>query len=154
MHPSHRLRTTGVPAALIILVAVGTATAQTTVPPPGPALPPTSATATIAGRVTDEDGKPIHGVAVRIVGEMKGAITKADGSFTIGNVRRGDYTLRVTSIGMQPRSELVRIHDGINTFEMSMVKKLQPSGPIFICPLPKGMDPAKAGTVRVIRFDN
>lgn len=154
MNPSLHLRALSVLPALIILFTVGTATAQTTVPPPGPAQAPPSATAAITGRVTDEDGTPIHGATVRIVGEMKGAITKADGSFTIGNVRRGDYTLRVTSIGMQPRSELVRIHDGINAFEMSMVKKLATSEPIFICPLPKGMDPAKAGTVRVIRFDN
>ncbi len=154
MHPSHRLRTTGVPAALIILVAVGTAAAQTTAPPAGTTQPPPSATATITGRVTDDDGKPIPGAAVRIVGGTQGAIVKADGSFTIGNVRLGDYELRATAIGMQPRSELVRIHDGINTIGMSMVKKLTICDGATVCRVRREPDPAKAGTVRVIRFDN
>lgn len=59
-----------------------------------------SATARISGRVTErEGGAPVDGAQVRIDGSNLGAITGADGRFTISRVQPGTYTLRVIRIG-------------------------------------------------------
>ncbi|MFQ5651704.1 MAG: TonB-dependent receptor domain-containing protein [bacterium] len=56
-------------------------------------------TGTIQGKVTDQDGKPLPGTNVQIVGTDLGAAASDDGSYTIPNVPAGTYTLSATFIG-------------------------------------------------------
>jgi outer membrane receptor protein involved in Fe transport len=54
----------------------------------------------IAGRVTDaENGQPLPGVGVVIVGSTMGAATNEDGFYTILNVPPGTYSLRFSLVG-------------------------------------------------------
>lgn len=59
-------------------------------------------TSTVQGVVTSaEDGEPIIGASVLVVGTSLGQVTDVDGKFTISNVPTSAKTLRVSYIGMQ-----------------------------------------------------
>lgn len=64
---------------------------------------------TLTGKVTNDEGKPVQGATIKIVGTTKGAISKADGSFLIAGVTAGEYDVTVTSVGYQPFSTRARI---------------------------------------------
>lgn len=53
----------------------------------------------VTGKVLDSDGAPLPFVSVAVKGSQKGAITKADGSFSL-NVTKGDVLL-IRSIGFE-----------------------------------------------------
>ena len=60
------------------------------------------ATGRVTGRVTDKDGgAPLEGAQVRIEGTNFGAMTTADGRYTIARVPAGTVQLRVVRIGYQ-----------------------------------------------------
>ncbi|GAB1430563.1 hypothetical protein MASR2M18_13960 [Ignavibacteria bacterium] len=56
---------------------------------------------TLAGRVVDNDGKPLVGATVRVEGTTRGAKTKADGKYTVININPGTYTVSVTFVGFK-----------------------------------------------------
>ena len=59
-------------------------------------------TSSIQGVVTSgEDGEPIIGASVLVVGTQVGSMTDTDGKFTISNVPAGAKTLRISYVGMQ-----------------------------------------------------
>ena len=59
-------------------------------------------TGKIAGSVVDQNQEPLIGVNVIIDGTTIGAVTDADGYFSILNVRPGTHTVRATFIGFTP----------------------------------------------------
>src|SRR5713101_7697136 len=77
--------------ALVVGLLVSTRLgAQTPVPPTG----------TITGRVLDAGTQqPVADVSVFVEGTRRGAVTAADGSFTIGGVPSGSQTVRARRIG-------------------------------------------------------
>ena len=52
----------------------------------------------VNGTVVDNNGEPIIGASVKIVGTSNGAVTDLDGNFKISNVQRG-ATLEISYIG-------------------------------------------------------
>ena len=59
-------------------------------------------TSTVTGVVTSsEDGEPVVGASVLVVGTNMGVITDIDGKFAISNVPASAKTLRVSFVGMQ-----------------------------------------------------
>lgn len=58
-------------------------------------------TGSLAGTITDENGKPIAGATVRILGTSpaRGAITRQNGSFRIAGIRAEAYSIQITSVG-------------------------------------------------------
>src|SRR5205814_1881970 len=60
---------------------------------------------TITGVVTGEGGTPLSGVQVSIVNRGVGAITDADGRYTIGRAPTGTYSLRAQRIGFAPSTQ-------------------------------------------------
>jgi hypothetical protein len=55
----------------------------------------------IKGRVLNaENGIPLYGANVIIVGTEQGAISNKDGYFIVKRLRTGTYTIRVTSYNM------------------------------------------------------
>ena len=62
----------------------------------GMALAQTAVTGTV---VSQEDGQPIIGATVRVVGASAGAVTDADGKFSI-SMPAGHNKLKVTYVGM------------------------------------------------------
>ncbi|MFN3195510.1 MAG: carboxypeptidase regulatory-like domain-containing protein [Chlorobiota bacterium] len=77
----------------------------------------------IAGEVHDEHGNPAVGASVIIVGTTKGAIVKVSGEFVIENVRKGEYELKISSIGYDPIMKKVFVYPNNKTkvnFELSV----------------------------------
>jgi iron complex outermembrane receptor protein len=63
----------------------------------------------ISGTVTTSDGKPAPYVTVTIKELNRAAITKDDGTYTISNIKAGNYTLRVSFVGMKSEEKLVTV---------------------------------------------
>lgn len=61
---------------------------------------------TISGKVTDESGQPLPGVAVVVKGTTLGTATDADGKYTL-TLPEGNYTLVFSMLGMKTCEELV-----------------------------------------------
>lgn len=70
----------------------------------GMALAQTAVTGTV---VSQEDGQPIIGATVRVVGANGGGVTDADGKFSL-SLPAGHNKLRVTYVGMQPQDVTVK----------------------------------------------
>lgn len=63
----------------------------------------TAQTSKVTGVVTsEEDGEPVVGASVLVVGSSLGTITDIDGKFSISNVPSSFRTLRVSYVGMKP----------------------------------------------------
>jgi len=59
-------------------------------------------TGTIAGQVTDPDGRPVVAATVVVVGTRLGAYTDGEGNFNILNVAPGTYEVKVSRLGFNP----------------------------------------------------
>ncbi|MDE5745503.1 MAG: carboxypeptidase-like regulatory domain-containing protein, partial [Paramuribaculum sp.] len=53
------------------------------------------------GVVLDQDGEPMPGASVMVVGTTLGGSTNVDGKFSIANVKNG-ATLRISFVGCKP----------------------------------------------------
>ncbi len=54
----------------------------------------------LKGRVTDQDdGEPILGASIQIVGTYNGTVTDYDGNFILTGIKPGDYTIKVQYMG-------------------------------------------------------
>lgn len=78
-----------------------------------------SAQTTIQGKVLDEQSKPLAGANV-MLGENKGTITNLYGEYTIKNVYNGEYTLKITFLGYEPRTKTLNII-GKDTLKLNFV---------------------------------
>ncbi len=70
----------------------------------GLAMAQTAVTGTV---VSQDDGQPIIGASVRVIGANAGAVTDADGHFSI-TLPQGSSKLRVSYVGMVPQDVTVR----------------------------------------------
>src|SRR3984893_390774 len=77
-----------------------------------------TSTATIHGKVTNEQGAVLGGSTIQATGTESGfhqSVTAgADGSFQLGGLTPGEYTIMVTAPGFEARSENVRVLVGQN----------------------------------------
>ena len=64
----------------------------------GMALAQTKVTGTV---VSQDDGQPVIGASVLVVGTNTGTVTNADGQFSL-TVPAGKKTLRISYVGMEP----------------------------------------------------
>src|SRR3954467_8875106 len=72
-----------------------------------------TSTGTITGRVVDSTTQqPVADVSVIVDGTGRGAVTSADGSFTIGGVPAGPHTVRVRRIGFSSPPTTVSVTAG------------------------------------------
>jgi uncharacterized membrane protein len=80
-----------------------------------PALAQTS-TATIRGKVTDNQSTVLAGAEVTAVGTASGFITTVkagpDGAFQLGNLTPGEYEITVSAQGFEARSQRVTVRVG------------------------------------------
>ncbi|HJU88583.1 MAG TPA: TonB-dependent receptor [Gemmatimonadaceae bacterium] len=74
-----------------------------------------TATGTVAGRVTDsENGQPLQGVTVSVVGTQNGAVTRGDGSFRF-SINPGSYQLRARFLGYGLATQAITVTAGATT---------------------------------------
>jgi iron complex outermembrane receptor protein len=70
-------------------------------------------TGTVTGRVVDSTSQqPLANVTVRIEGTQLGALSRPDGSFTIGGVPTGARSVRAARVGFAARSATVNVTAG------------------------------------------
>src|SRR5258706_327789 len=70
-------------------------------------------TGTITGRVVDsKTQQPLSDVSVDVKGARRGAITAADGTFTIGAVPAGSQTVRARRVGFNAPPQIIVVPDG------------------------------------------
>ena len=62
---------------------------------------------TITGKVTDENGQPLPGVAVQLKGTTVGVATDVDGNFRLTLPKQGEITLVFSFIGMKTQEVVV-----------------------------------------------
>ena len=55
----------------------------------------------VVGTVTSEDGEPVVGASVMVVGTKVGTVTDVDGKFSFNDIPMKATQLRVTYLGMQ-----------------------------------------------------
>lgn len=63
----------------------------------------------IKGIITTNENKPAVSATVRLKGAKKATLTDNQGTFTIGNVQPGNYSLEISSIGFQPMEKKVTV---------------------------------------------
>ncbi len=56
------------------------------------------------GKVVDKNGEPVIGASVKIDGTKMGAVTNADGEFTLTSVPKGNQKITISYIGMKPQT--------------------------------------------------
>jgi TonB-dependent starch-binding outer membrane protein SusC len=71
-----------------------------------------SSTGVIQGTVRGESGVPLSDVTVSVVGTTLGAMTRADGRYTISGVAAGAHQVRATRIGYAMREQPVTVAAG------------------------------------------
>ncbi len=69
----------------------------------------TAQTATIAGKVSSEQGKPLGFASVVLKQTNQGTTTRADGTFLLKDLAPGAYTLLVSSMGFQQQFQDVNV---------------------------------------------
>ncbi len=61
----------------------------------------------ISGRVTDTNGEPLPGATISIKGERTGAVTSADGTYTLQLPGIGSYIITASYIGYQTEDKRI-----------------------------------------------
>ncbi len=69
-------------------------------------------TGVVTGRVLSDDGSPVSGAQVSLVGTGRGGLTNARGAFNIRNVSAGTHTLQVQSLGYSTAEVTIEVTDG------------------------------------------
>ncbi|MBO9636050.1 MAG: carboxypeptidase-like regulatory domain-containing protein, partial [Chitinophagaceae bacterium] len=64
----------------------------------------------VTGRVVDAAGNPVQGASIRLKPGNKGTTSNADGSFSIGQVGAGDYTIEISLVGHLTISRKIRVN--------------------------------------------
>uniref|UniRef100_UPI00404A588C TonB-dependent receptor n=1 Tax=Fulvivirga sp. TaxID=1931237 RepID=UPI00404A588C len=70
--------------------------------------------ASVSGKITDENGLPMPGALVVLTDINRGAITDNQGSFTLLNVPTGSYQIKISFIGYATIEQDVEVTSGIS----------------------------------------
>jgi TonB-linked SusC/RagA family outer membrane protein len=66
----------------------------------------------ITGRVTEEGGRPVDQVQVNVVGSTLGALTNAEGRYTIRGMPAGTHVVRALRVGYSEQKKTVTVNTG------------------------------------------
>src|SRR4051794_16463529 len=67
---------------------------------------------TVHGRVTDPSGQPVAGAQVTVLELERATRTARDGTFALGGLPAGEYTLRITAPGYTSQTRRVTAQGG------------------------------------------
>lgn len=84
-------------------------------------------TGTIKGTITTADGKSAEFINVLLVGTGQGAISDTEGKFEITNVKVGNYTLKISYIGLETKevSVVVKSNEVTNVPTVTLSENVQ-----------------------------
>lgn len=81
------------------------------------------ANGSIHGKVKTSDGQPAAGVTVQIVEINKKTSTNESGVFLFNSVKKGEYTIKTSSVGLQVQTQKVTVTDGqSSTVEFTLLE--------------------------------
>ena len=109
-------------ALVAFALATNVAVAQDTSRAAG-AAPRTPLTGALTGKITDPDGKPLAGVDIVAPGAAMRVRSRADGSFTLQGIPRGDYDILFRRLGYEPAEITLNVVAGQ---QLSVAVKLAP----------------------------
>jgi len=66
----------------------------------------------LRGKITSADGNPVEAVTVRLKGTRQGAMSTAEGTYEVKNVKAGEYTLQVSLIGLETKEQSISVQAG------------------------------------------
>ncbi|WP_288428381.1 TonB-dependent siderophore receptor [uncultured Spirosoma sp.] len=66
----------------------------------------------LRGKITSADGNPVEAVTVRLKGTRQGAMSTAEGTYEVKNIKAGEYTLQVSLIGLETKEQIVSVQAG------------------------------------------
>jgi iron complex outermembrane receptor protein len=69
-------------------------------------------TGTISGKVTDDEGQPLPGALVEIVGTGLKTTADAEGGFTISDVPAGQHTVQASTYSYRTQTATVTVNPG------------------------------------------
>jgi TonB-dependent starch-binding outer membrane protein SusC len=75
--------------------------------------------ASLSGRVLNE-GAPIPGATVQIIGSNKGAAADENGNYRITDIEAGSITIKISSIGFEDKTQDMSLKTGENTLDISL----------------------------------
>jgi subtilisin family serine protease len=84
---------------------------------------------TVSGTVVDDDGAPVGGATVRIVGTpLPEVVTGADGGYTIPDVPEGEYEMVVDAGGCLAAQTVTLVVDGDETVDVTLERRSDAAG--------------------------
>lgn len=66
----------------------------------------------IKGKVLTSEGRPAQSISVQLQGKRMGSSTNNKGEYKIDKVAPGNYTLKVSAVGLNPIQRMISIDDG------------------------------------------
>ncbi|WP_248477881.1 TonB-dependent siderophore receptor [Spirosoma liriopis] len=66
----------------------------------------------LRGKITSSEGNPVESVTVQLKGTRYGAMSTAEGTYELKNIKAGDYTLQISLIGLETREQAVSVQAG------------------------------------------
>ncbi|MGH7572980.1 MAG: TonB-dependent receptor domain-containing protein, partial [Gemmatimonadota bacterium] len=76
--------------------------------------------ATIQGTVTDQDGQPLVGAQVQIVGTDQGAVTDVQGRYQVTGVLPGPIQIQAIYLGYRTENRAAQVAAGANTVDFAL----------------------------------
>lgn len=80
-------------------------------------------TGNLTGFVTDQSGKPLVGANVIISNTSLGAATGVNGKFEIPNIKYGNYTLEVSSVGYTKKNVEVNFDESYEPLTITLIER-------------------------------
>ncbi|MEM0940768.1 MAG: TonB-dependent receptor [Bacteroidota bacterium] len=80
----------------------------------------------LSGQIKDEKQNPLPGVNIKLAGTTIGDMTDKDGKFSIRDLKAGNYTLIISSVGFQQTERTVEVKNRKNTnFSTSLILSIE-----------------------------
>lgn len=103
-------------------------------------------TGSIRGIIKTRDGSPASYVSVGLKESKKGTTTNEDGTFTLKGIAPGDYTLRISFVGLQPQDKAVTVSAGqAITADFTLAESASQLDEVEVTGQTKGVTIGKAG---------
>ncbi|OGU13942.1 MAG: hypothetical protein A2X61_16470 [Ignavibacteria bacterium GWB2_35_12] len=107
---------------------------------------------TLKGKVVDDEGKPVIGATVRVVGTPRGTYVKEkDGRFTVVNINSGEYQVQVTAVGYSKYTITIRISaDETTEINVKLTSEIKKMGQVDVFGTRVMVNNTEIGTKRKI----
>lgn len=79
-------------------------------------------TASLSGRITDQNGQPVAGVTVQVRGLQIATASGGDGEYSLSSIPVGNQTIIANALGFTTSQQAIVLKDGENTLDFSLAE--------------------------------